>query len=234
MSELPAHVVEAGLLFHRANIQNDPEVYKKIIDFGHHQINIAYPENPIRAPLNVFRRQRARWEWDEVVRTAGRNLRGTIANAMVRELEFEIQRREQDTIARDVEERRQEAVTFDGRLRIQEYDLTSQINVRTQKNLSEFTHDLQQKAEDAASRRRIAERIVDTQHELVMLTSQAIFESMGTSSANEVLDLVTKVSSEVTRIRHDKTIDDDDKHLHIKTLLDSLPLMLQRARHHER
>lgn len=63
MSDLPVQVMEAGLLFQRAEIERDTDAFKKIINFGHAQIDATYPEDPIRAPLNVIRRQMARWEW---------------------------------------------------------------------------------------------------------------------------------------------------------------------------
>lgn len=230
MGDLPRPVEEAGLLFQRAGIQNDPQAMDRIIAWGHEQITVAYPEDPLRAPLNPFRRWLARWEWNRVIRTAGRDLRGTIASTMVQELAFEIERRQTDILARDAEVRRQEAVRFDTGVRIQELDLTEQVRLKNDKERMNHAHKLQQEAEDAASYRRMAERVNETEQEIIHMTTRAILESAGTSSAQEVLDLVTKVSNEVTRIRHDDSLDDDDKHLHVKTLLETLPEMLRRAK----
>ncbi len=57
MSDLPAPVAEAGLLFHRPSVIKDAEAMRQVIAWGHEQIDVAYPEDPIRAPLNVIRRR---------------------------------------------------------------------------------------------------------------------------------------------------------------------------------
>lgn len=170
MGDLPAQVAEAGLLFQRTGVQNDPESFRMIMAWGHAQIDAAYPEDPIRAPLNVVRRKLAHIEWDRVIRTAGRELRGSIANTMVKELEFAIERRKEDILARDRKARRQEAVTYDQRRRIEEHDVISQIDLRREKELLQFNHELQQQAEDAASRRRSEELVVATQQEVIRLS----------------------------------------------------------------
>lgn len=106
MSDLPGLVAEAGLLFRRPMIAEDPAAMRQLIDWGNQQIDIAYPEDPIRAPINVLKRMKARREWNRVISTLGRELRGTIANQMVRDLEFEFKRRQDDILARDAEQRR--------------------------------------------------------------------------------------------------------------------------------
>lgn len=233
MSDLPGPVAEAGLLFRRPMIAEDPAAMRQLIDWGHQQTDIAYPEDPIRAPVNLIRRMNARREWDRVIRTLGKDLRGTIANQIVRDLEFEFKRRQDDILARDAEQRRREAVTFDGTQRVQEYDVTSQINLRNEKDRLRFSHELAEQAEDNASRRRKEERINETEQQIRLLISQAIQDSMGTSSAQEVLDLVTNITSRISEVRKDKSIDEDDQHIFIKTLLDSLPLMIRKVRDHD-
>jgi len=230
VSDLPKVVEEAGLLFRQASVRQDPQSMKRIIDWGHEQINVAYPEDPIRAPLNVIRRQFARWEWNRVIRTAGRDLRGTIASTMVRELEFEIQRRQSDILARDAEIRRQEAVTFDTRQRIQEFDLTEQIKLHNDKQRMQFGHDLHQQAEDAASRRRSEELVVATEQEVIRLINEAVIASAGSNATKEAMETVTTINEEVARIRASTVLNDDDKHLQIKNWLDAIPMLLQQAR----
>lgn len=231
MSDLPSQVEEAGLLFQQTGIQQDPESMRRIIAWGHAQINVAYPDDPIRAPLNIFRRQFARWEWNRVIRTAGRDLRGAIASTMVRQLEFDIQRHQQDVLARDAEIRRREAVTFDTRQRIQEYDLTSQITLRNDKERLQYSHDLQQQAEDAASRRRSEELVVATEQEVIRLINEAVIASAGSNATKEAMDTVKTINAEVARIRASKVLNEDDKHLQIKNWLDAIPVLLQQARH---
>src|SRR5680860_658375 len=120
MSDLPAPVAEAGLLFRQTAITSDAEAMRQVIAWGHQQIDVAYPEDPIRAPLNIVRRRLAHMEWDRVHRSAGRDLRGTIASQIVRDLEFAIKRRQDQILREDAEKQRQEATTFDSATRSNE------------------------------------------------------------------------------------------------------------------
>ena len=230
MSDLPAPVAEAGLLFQRATVMNDPAAYRRIIDWGYYQIDLAYPEDPIRAPLNVIRRLRARQEWDKVVRTAGKELRGTIMNAMVRQLEFEIQRRETNILADDAEGRRQTAVRFDGDQRISEHERISRINQQLSAEQMRLAHTLSQEAEDKASARRIKEMIAENVAKIQLLLIEAQVKAAGTSEATKTIETVNRVNAEITVIRNDPHLTDDDKHVQIKTFLDTLPRILRGVR----
>ncbi len=230
MSELPAPVAEAGLLFRQASITNDAEAMRQVIAWGHQQIDVSYPEDPIRAPLNIVRRQLAHMEWDRVIRTTGRDLRGAIASQIVRDLEFEIKRRQDEMLAEQAETRRRAATTFDGEQRVREFGATSEINLRLMEAQLRLTHELNEKAEDAASARRIKERINDTQQEIAKLTAEAIVKAMGGSSAEETIKATRLVNDEISHIRNNPDLTEDDKHIQIRTLLETLPHMLRNVR----
>ena len=230
MSDLPAPVAEAGLLFRQTAITSDAEAMRQVIAWGHQQIDIAFPEDPIRAPLNIVRRRLAHMEWDRVHRTAGRDLRGTIASQIVRDLEFQIKRRQDEALAADAEARRQVAVASDGRQRIDEHIAMSEINLRLMEAQLRLSHKLNEKAEDAASGRRIKERINETQQEIARITAEAIVKTIGTTSAEKTIEATRLVNNEISRIRNNPTLTDDDKHLQIKTLLETLPHMLRNVR----
>lgn len=230
MSDLPAPVAEAGLLFHRPSVIKDAEAMRQVIAWGHEQIDVAYPEDPIRAPLNVIRRQLAHMEWDRVIRTAGRELRGTIATSIVRELEFEITRRQEQIRADDAEARRRAATTFDAEQRTREHAAMSEINLRLMEAQLRLSHELGQEAEDAASRRRKDERVNDAHQEIAILTAAAVVKTLGTSSAEKTLEATRLVNDEIARIRRNPDLTDDEKHLQIKTLLETLPQMLRGLR----
>jgi hypothetical protein len=228
-SDLPAPVQQAGLLLQQAHIANDPRALESVRQWGHAQIDAIYPEDPIRAPLNVVRRKMAHMEWDRAVRSSGREFRGAIMEASVKQLQFEIERRQANILQQDREEHRQKGVIFDANIRTKELDLQEEIRLRYERERMRLAHDLQQLAEDAASERRKRERVNDAVSEVLVMLSRASAESMGTSSADEMFDLVSMVNGELSRIRHDSALDDDDKHIHIKTLLDSLPHMIRRV-----
>src|SRR5215203_6277110 len=118
MSDLPAPVAEAGMLFRQPSILNDAEAMRQVIAWGHQQIDVAYPEDPIRAPLNIVRRKLAHMEWNRVIRTAGKELRVTIASQIVRDLEFQIKLRQDRTLAEEAERRRRDATDYDRKARI--------------------------------------------------------------------------------------------------------------------
>lgn len=230
MSDLPAPVAEAGLLFRRTSITNDAEAMRQVIAWGHQQIDISYPEDPIRAPLNIVRRRMAHMEWDRVIRTSGRDLRVTIASQIVRDLEFEIKRRQDEILAEQAETRRRAATMFHGELRVREFGATSEINLRIMEAQLRLTHELNEEAEDVASARRIKERISETQQEIAKLTAEAIVKAMGGSSAEETIKATRLVNDEISRIRNHPALTEDDKHIQIRTLLETLLHMLRNIR----
>ena len=230
MSDLPAHVTEAGLLFQRPTVLNDAAAMEKIVDWGHQQIDVFYPEDPIRAPLNIVRRKLAHMEWNRVIRTQGRELRGMIASSMVQELEFQIQRRQQNLQAQDAETFRRQAVAFDSQQRVREQGALNGIAMRVYETQARLDHELSEKAADAASRRRKKERVAETEHEIAVLVATAIARSMGAASAEKTLEATRLVNDEIARIRKDKELTEDDKHLQIKVLLETLPTLLRGLR----
>lgn len=230
MNDLPAPVAEAGLLFRQTSITNDAEAMRQVIAWGHQQIDVSYPEDPIRAPLNIVRRQLAHMEWDRVIRTTGRDLRGAIASQIVRDLEFEIKRRQDEILAEQAEARRRAATMFDGEQRVREFGATSEINLRLMEAQLRLTHELNEKAEDASSARRIKERINETQQEIAKLTAEAIVKAMGSSSAEETIKATRLVNDEISRIRNNPDLTEDDRHIQIRTLLETLPHMLRNVR----
>lgn len=68
--------------------QHDLAAVQHIVDWGYAQIEIEYPPDPIRAPLNLIRGLADQKEWRQVIRTSERQLRGTIAASVI-ELEFQ-------------------------------------------------------------------------------------------------------------------------------------------------
>ncbi|MDQ3656189.1 MAG: hypothetical protein M3457_14065 [Chloroflexota bacterium] len=230
MSDLPGPVAEAGLLFRQTAITNDAEAMHEVIIWGHQQIDISYPEDPIPAPLNIVRRKLAHMEWDRVIRAQGRELRVTIASQIVRDLEFAIKRRQDQILREDAEKERQKATKFDSGIRIDEHESISDINLRLMEAQLRLTHELNEKAEDAASARRIKERINDTQQEIAKLTAEAIVKAMGGSSAEETIKATRLVNDEISRIRNNPNLTEDDKHIQIRTLLETLPHMLRNVR----
>lgn len=241
MSDLPAPVVEAGLLFQRASILGDREALQRIIDWGHEQIDVAYPEDPIRVPLNLIRRARAHREWDKVVRTAGKDLRGTIMSSIVRDLEFEITRRQDEIRADDQERRRRQAVLFDAdvrlkeqkhfsehqsELRIKEHERISQINHRIAQEQIRLEHDLRQQGEDAASRRRKDERDQELEHQITLIFADAIKNQLGENPTQAMIDAASAVGHKLAEIRSNPAFTEDDKHLQIQILLQSLPRVI--------
>lgn len=230
MSDLPPPVTEAGMLLQQPAIIRDPDAMKQIIEWGRQQIDITYPEDPIRAPLNIVRRKFAHMEWDRVIRTQGRELRGTIASALVRDLEFQVKRHQENVLAADAEARRRGAVTFDGDRRIQEQEATTAIAMRMYDAQRRLDHELQQQAEDAASQRRIAERVNDAHQEIATITAQAIVRTIGSTSAEKTIEATRLVNDEIARIRRQPDVSEDEKHLQIKVLLETLPNLLRGLR----
>jgi hypothetical protein len=229
-SDLPAPVQQAGLLLQQAHIARDPQALEFVRQWGHAQINATYPDDPLRAPLNIVRRPLAHREWDQVVRTYGKTLRGAIMDAAVQDLRFKIELHQEQLRAEAHEKRRQGAVLFDTHIRLQELDASEAIKLKYDRERMQLTHHYEQESEDAASERRKSEHVSEAEKEVRILIGRAYTESIGTSSAQDMLDLVSKVNIELSRIRHDADLDDDDKHVHIKTLLDSLPHVIRSAK----
>lgn len=230
MSDLPAPVAEAGLLFQRSAITTDAEAMRQISAWGHQQIDIAYPDDPIRAPLNLLRRKKAHMEWDKVIRTTGRDLRGTIASQLVRDLEFDITRRQDQIRAEDAESNRRQAITFDTEIRVKEAGVLAEMHHRIASDQMRLGHDLNEQAQDNASHRRITEQIQQMEVQITIMTSEAVIKTMGTSSAEKTLEAVRLVNAEIASIRHNPDLTEDDMHLQIKTLLETLPTILHGAR----
>lgn len=230
MSDLPAPVAEAGLLFRQTSITNDAESMRQVIAWGHQQIDVAYPEDPIRAPLNVVRRRLDHMEWDRVIRTQGRELRGMIASSIVKELEFDVKLRQDEILAGDAEARRQRQLLFDGQYTIGQQKEMNKIAMQMYDAQKRLDHELDQEAEDAASRRRMDERINDAQQEIAKITAEAIVKAMGSSSAEKILEATRLVNDEISRIRRNSDLTEDDKHLQIRTLLETLPHVLRNIR----
>ncbi len=230
MSDLPPPVSEAGLLFRQTSITNDAEAMRQVIAWGHQQIDVAYPEDPIRAPLNIVRRRLAHMEWDRVIRTQGRDFRGMIANSIVKELEFNIKRRQDEILRQDTEEHRQQQLRFDGTHAVCQQEAMNEIAMRMYEAQKRLDHELQQDAEDAASERRIKEEIAKTEQQVSILTAEAIVKTMGTSSAAKTIEATRLVNTEISSIRNNPHLTDDDKHLQIKTLLETLPHVLRNIR----
>jgi hypothetical protein len=215
-SNLPAAVLEAGALLQDPLAMQDAEHRRLIIEWGRRQIAQEYPEDPIRAPLNVVRRKLALLEWERVIRTNGRELRSVVAGAAVRELEFQLQRRQEQLRAQDAERQRQEATRFDAELRIRETTQLADREHERQRDLLRLEHKLGQKAEDAASDRRIQEGIAAADQAIRQRLIEAVIETAGTNSAEETIRATRLVNEEITRIRRDPDLTPDEQHLHIK------------------
>lgn len=230
MSDLPATVHQAGLLFQQAMFQHDPAAMQHIIDWGYAQIEIEYPADPIRAPLNLIRRLAAQKEWRQVIRTSGRQLRGTIAAASVKELEFQLQRRRDAIVAADNQAAQERAVTFTQSQQIKSYTQMKDVDFTDWRERSRLEHEWREAEAAAESRRRMDERIQDTSLQISVLLHEAVIKSMGTTSADKIFAATDRVNAKVLEIRRDANLTPDEKHLQIKTLLDTLPMMLRNLR----
>jgi hypothetical protein len=56
---------------------------------------------------------------------------------------------------------------------------------------------------------------------------------MKQSSAQERIEATRMVNEEISRIRRDPDLTDDEKHLHIRSLVDTLPTLLKASRSHD-
>jgi hypothetical protein len=212
---------------------SDPEYRRTLIDWGFRQIEVEFPLDPIRAPLNAIRRQLAILEWNRVIRTSGRDLRGVMAGQAVQELLFQLQRRQNQILAADAAAQQHRLDVQTSMLRIDEFGQTSAIQHRNEIDSMTTAHRLNQEAEEAASRRRINELIAATDQEATKMIIDAWLKSSGTTSAQQTVDATRLVNEEINRIRRDPNLSTDEQHLHIKTLLDTLPTLLRNQRAHD-
>ena len=168
-----------------------------------------------------------------MIRTAGEDLRGVIANQAVKDLEFELDRRRRQSLAEEEAQRERDKILFDSRVAIDTHQVTSRINLDNDKERMTHEHFLREEAEDRASERRIKELRETIEGDIARIGAEAIAKAMGTSSAEDVFNTVTTVNEEVRRIRNDPDLTNDDKHSSIKTLLENLPAMIYRASRHD-
>lgn len=230
MSDLPDSVRQAGTMFQNPLALTDHAYRRKIIDWGFQQIDEEYPLDAVRAPLNVFRRKRAQMEWEGVIRTNGRELRAVVAGHAIDQLRFELDRYRQNVLAADAEARRRDGAAYDFDARQREQELNATRTQRLQIEIMRLQHELNQDAEAAASRRRQSERAHETEQAIAARIADAVIQSMGSTSAEETIKATRLVNEEIAKIRRDSNLTPDEQHLHIKTLLDTLPTMLRNLR----
>jgi hypothetical protein len=212
---------------------SDPEYRRLLIDWGYRQIDVEYPPRPGLAPLNPVRRKLAIMAWERVIRTSGSELRAIVAGQAVDELRFQLQRRQNEILAEDAEQRRRRAVTFDTEVQTKTFDHMTEAQQRTALETMREQHRLAQEAEDAASRRRIAEVNAAADQEIARLIIEACLKAAGSTSAEETIRATRLVNEEISRIRRDAGLTPDEQHLHIKTLLDTLPTIMRNMRAHD-
>jgi hypothetical protein len=233
VDDLPAVVQQGGTFLSNPMALQDAAYRKMIIDWGYEQIAAEYPLDPVRAPLNALRRKRAEVAWQRVIRTNGKELRNVVAGQAVEQLRFELERYRNDIVAADRERQRQAAVVFDKTHRMDEHESMADLLHQQQLRLMERQHELEQQAADAELKRRKEERAHEVEQEITLKLNEALIRSAGTTSAQEVVDAVRTVNQEISRIRRDPDLTDDERHLHIKSLLDQLPSMLRTPRAHD-
>lgn len=229
-SNLPAAVRQAGSLLQNPLALQDAQYQQMIIAWGRQQIEQQYPDDPLRAPMNLVKRKLALMEWDRVVRTQGRELRQVVAGTAVQELRFQLARRQQQILAADAEARRTAAVTFDAQLRVTETTILADREHQRVQAVIQLQHQLAEAAADAASQRRVNERIAETDQQIRTLLIDALLKAAGDTSADETIRATQLVNREIVRIRHDPTLSPDEQHLQIKALLDTLPGMFRTIR----
>ncbi len=230
MSDLSPAMQQAETSFQNPLAMADPEYRRALSEWGYRQIDAEFPLDPIRAPLNAIRRQLAILEWNKVIRTNGRELRGLVAGQAVAELTFQLERRQNEVRAADQEQHRQGSMLFDQGVRTRDFDHTSAVQQRNAIEMLETQHRLAQQAEDAASRRRINELIAASEQEATRMIIDAWLKASGSTSAQQTVDATNLVNREIQRIRRDPDLTPDEQHLQIKTLLDTLPQMLRNLR----
>jgi len=224
---------QAGSLLQDPLALQDAEYRRMIIDWGYRQIDQEYPLDALWAPLNPIRRKLALMAWDRVIRTQGRELREVVAGQAVEELRFQLDRRRTQLLAQDAERLRQTATLFDAEVRFRETKSLGDLEHERNKDLLLLQHDLSQRAEDAASHRRIRERIAESDEAITQLLVQAAIKASGSTAPEEIIRATQLVNDEMRRIRRDPDLTPDEQHLQIKTLLDALPFMMRTARPHD-
>lgn len=227
MSDLPVAAQQAGALLQSPLALQDGEYREMIIRWGYEQIEREYPLDPIRAPLNVVRRKAAMMEWEHTIRTQGRELRNVVAGAAVEELNFQLERRRQQILAKDAQDIQRSDAIFYGELRIKEGEYLAAQEHQRAKELLQLQHQLAQEAEDEAMRRRIREATFTTEAELYSFVVQEAVREAGILNVVDMIEATQKVNAEITRIRRDTSLSADEQHIHIKSLLDTLPAMLR-------
>lgn len=232
-SNLPDHVLQAGSLLQNPLNANNADYRRTIIEWGRRQIEAEYPENPLWAPLNPVKKKLALMEWDRIVRTNGCELRNVVAGAAVEELKFQLQRRQAEILAQDAERRRREQMIHDGDFNLRMATELANRELERQKELIRLQHELEQRAEDAASRRRIDEEIVATDREIRRILIEAVLRASGASTAEETIRATESVNDAITRIRHNPDLSPDEQHVQIKALLDTLPHIVRNLRPHD-
>lgn len=230
MSDLPHVVEQAGVLLQNPLALQDAEYRRMIINWGYQQIDAEYPLDPVRAPLNQFRRIGARMEWERTIRTNGQELRSTVAGTAVRELEFQLQRREEAIRAADQLRIQQEQTRMTSEAQIDSYTRMKGIDFDDWRRRAELEHKWKEIEAAADSRRRMDESINEAAMQISILLSKATIASMGTSSADAIFEVTDRINAKVLEIRRDPNLTPDEKHLQIKTLLDTLPMMLRNVR----
>lgn len=188
MSDLPTVVEQAGVLLQNPLALQDAEYRKMIIDWGYQQIDAEYPLDPVRAPLNRFRRIGARMEWERTIRTNGKELRSSVAGTAVRELQFQLQRREEAIRAADQLRIQQEQTRMTSEAQIDSYTRMKEIDFVDWERRARLEQHWQEAAAAADSRRRMEERINDAAAEISILLSKAKISAMGTSSADMIFE----------------------------------------------
>lgn len=231
MSDLPNVVEQAGVLLQNPLALQDAQYRRMIIDWGYQQIDAEYPVlGPFRAPLNGFRRVAARTEWERVIRTNGKELRSTVAGTAVRELQFQLQRREEAMRAADQLRIQQEQTRMTSEAQINSYTRMKEIDFVDWERRARLEQHWQEAAAAADSRRRMDESTNEAAMQISIQLSKATIAAMGTSSADAIFAATDHVNAKVLEIRRDTNLTPDEKHLQIKTLLDTLPMMLRNLR----
>jgi hypothetical protein len=95
------------------------------------------------------------------------------------------------------------------------------------------THHLNEEAKRSAWEHRKEEHLVVGDLELRRMVVEAVANAMKQSSAQERIEATRMVNEEISRIRRDPDLTDDEKHLHIRSLVDTLPTLLKAGRLHD-
>lgn len=227
-------MTQAGVLLQNPLALQDAQYRRMIIDWGYQQIDAEYPLlGPFQAPLNPLRRIGARMEWERVIRTNGKELRATVVGAAVRELAFQLQRREEAIRAADQLLIDQQRTRITTEAQIDSYTRMKQIDFLDWQRRAELEHRWREVEEAAASRRRMDETINATALQISVLLTEANIKAMGTAAADEIFAMTDRVNARILEIRRNADLSPDEKHIAIKTLLDTLPGMMRAARPHD-